>query len=266
MSDVPAEPAQPCAAATVLDAVAGVPGWYELPQIALNEYFIGLTHYPPLRMTGDLAEIGVHQGRSAIHLAMHLLPRQRLYLCDPSEHMAEVGRRVQAHAAGTVIAYRGLSQLLDETDIPNASCRFIRIDGEHSRRAIQHDMDLADRILRPNGIVNLDDFYNPVFAGLTAGLYAWLEQHPGRFEVLLAGFSQGYLCRPGFVNLYMHHMRGLPDHLRANGFADFSFNRSGPGSDCLTVGITGRRFDRDWLMEETDYNDPAGPGGRVLTW
>ncbi len=243
-----------------------IPGWYGREHVAMADFFLGLTRFPELGMVGDIAEVGVYEGRSALHLAMHLAADETLYLCDPYERMPEVTVRVQATTPGRVIGHRGFSQLLDAAAIPSNSCRYIRIDGNHTRRAIRHDMDLAHRILRQNGVINLDDFFHPTFAGVTYGVFEWMAENRGAFELLLVGMSQGFLCRPSFINHCMQHMRGLPDHLRACGVENFSLTRASSASDCLAVGITHRQFDRDWLMEETDYGNTEGPEGRRLVW
>jgi hypothetical protein len=245
-----------------------VPGWYSREHAAMGGFFLGLTRFPELGMIGDLAEVGVYEGRSAAHLALHLQPGERLHLSDPYERMPQVAEYVQGAACegATVVGHRGFSQLLDEAAIPSNSCRYIRIDGNHTRRAVRHDMDLAHRILRANGVINLDDFFHPTFAGVTYAVFEWMAENRGAFELLLVGMSQGFLCRPSFINHYMHHMRGLPDFLRAAGVENFSLTRASSASDCLAVGITHRQFDRDWLLEETDYGNVEGPEGRRLVW
>lgn len=245
-----------------------VPGWYSREHAAMGGFFLSLTRFPELGMVGDVAEVGVYEGRSALHLALHLQPGEKLYLCDPYDQMPRVTKRVQAAApdGATVIGHRGFSQLLDEAAIPSNSCRYVRIDGNHTRRAIRHDLDLAHRILRQNGVVNLDDFFHPTFAGVTYGVFEWMAENRGAFELLLVGMSQGFLCRPSFINHYMHHMRNMPEFLRGAGVEDFSLTRASSASDCLAVGITHRQLDRDWLMEETDYGNPEGEAGRRLVW
>ncbi len=241
-----------------------VPGWYGREGVAMSEFFLGLTRFPELGMVGDIAEIGVFEGRSALHLGMHVAAGEKLHLFDIYDKMPLVAELVQASTAGTVVGQRLFSQLIDETIIPSNSCRYIRIDGNHTRRAVWDDMGIADRILRQNGVVNLDDFFNPVFFGVTHAVLEWISLNPKRFDILLVGHSQAYLCRPSYTNFFMNKMRGLPEHLRSCGIEDFSLCRASGPSDCITVGITHRMHDRDWLMSETDYANVTGPEGRVL--
>jgi len=140
---------------------------------------------------------------------------------------------------------------------------FLRIDGNHTRRAIRHDLSVARRILTEGGIVNLDDFLHPNFLGATYGAIEWMTEHKDAFELLLVGFSQAYLCWPSFINHYMFAMRKLPDHLRLAGVTDISLSRASGPRDCLAVGIHSRLYDRDWLMSETDYSNIEGPTGRT---
>ena len=217
-------------------------------------------------MLGDIAEIGTYQGRSALHLVHHLHGRGgKLYLFDPYEKMPLVADMLRRHVPdATVIGHRIFSQMIDESIVPTKSVRFLRVDGNHTRRAIRHDLSVAHRILTEAGIVDLDDFFSPSFVGVTYGALEWMTEHKGAFELLLAGFGHGYLCRPSFINHYMSAMRKLPDYLRVAGVTDFSLVRASGPSDCLAVGIFPRRFDRDWLMSETDYSDVTGPSGRTL--
>lgn len=252
-----------------LDIIADIPGWYYPEGLAMNEFFLD-QNFPEYEgmSNGDIAEIGVYEGRSAVHLAYHLRAGETLHLFDPYEKIPVVAEMVGKHAApGTsVIGRRTFSQLIDWSMVPDRSVRFLRIDGNHVRRAMHHDLDVAHRIVTEAGIVNLDDVFDPMFAGMTYGMFEWLTEHRGAFELILVGFTQGYLCRPSFIAHYMQQMRALPDYLRTAGVSDFSLVRASGPSDCVTVGITKRRYDRDWLMSETDYSDTDGPGGRRLEY
>ncbi len=251
-----------------LRIIEPIPGWYGREGAVMNEFFLDRCLNAELGMAGDLAEIGVFEGRSATHLARQLAAGQTLHLFDLLERVHDVAERIRPLLpAGTAVrSHRLLSQMITGSHLADASLRFIRIDAMHTRKAIRNDLAVAHRTLAENGIVNLDDMFHVGMAGVTFGAIEWLVENRGAFEMLLVGFGQAYLCRPSFVSHYMDEMRWLPELMRGVGVTDFSFVRQSAATDCLTVGIHHRLHDRDWLMHETDYSNPEGPTGRRLEY
>lgn len=246
---------------------AEVPGFYALESAVLLEFFIDCIDTQGDIFSGDILEVGTFQGKSARHLAMHARPGETLYLCDPFEGMPAVAEAVQQHCAGHVRGFRAFSSQISPAEIADNSVRFAYLDGEHGRNAIMTDMALADRVLRAEGIAILDDFLNPEFMGVTIGAIEWMTTHPGRFTIILASTGKAVLCRPGFVAFYLRLVRDfMPRFFREAGYTDFTLSRSSWASDCVTIGLTGRRADLDFIMRETDFEDMDAARRVTLTF
>ncbi len=235
---------------------ADVPGYYALESAALIEFFFDVIDEHPQFFRGDVLEIGTYEGRSALHLASRIRPGETLHLCDPYDNFPAAAARVQEHCQGHVHAMHGFSFQIGPADIADGSVRFAYLDGEHGRNAILNDMAVADRVLRPEGIAILDDFLNPEFMGVTIGAIEWMTLNPGRLQILLASTGKAVLCRPGMIPYLMRMIRdAMPRFFRECGYSDFTLSRGAWPSDCVTVGLLGRRFDLDFITRETDVND-----------
>ena len=78
----------------------------------------------------------------------------------------------------------------------------MHIDGEMSGDAIRSSLDLASRLLAPEGIVTVHGFFNVSYPQITREIFANLERHPYRFSLFLSGYGKAYLCRPEYFRLY----------------------------------------------------------------
>lgn len=56
--------------------------------------------------------------------------------------------------------------------------RFIHIDGEHSRKVLAGDLELATAVMDPAGILVLDDMLHPGYPTLMVAVHEYLERHP----------------------------------------------------------------------------------------
>lgn len=238
------------------DKFEHVAGYYDVVSAALIEFFFDVIDEHPQFFSGDILEIGTYEGRSARHLAMHVRPGETLHLCDPYDRFPDVVREVQEDCLGHVHGMHGFSWQIGPDDIADRSVRLAYIDGEHGRNAILNDVAVADRVLRPEGIAILDDFLNPEFMGVTIGAIEWMALNPGRLQMLLASSGKAVLCRPSAIPYLMRTIRdSMPQFFRACGYENFTLSRSAWPSDCVTVGLTGRRYDLDFITRETDVND-----------
>jgi SAM-dependent methyltransferase len=68
----------------------------------------------------------------------------------------------------------------DLLSILGSPARFISVDGAHTSAAVLHDLNLAERLLAPGGIVAIDDFLNPRAIGVSEGAYRYFLTREGR--------------------------------------------------------------------------------------
>ena len=140
-------------------------------------------------VAGPVVEIGPFEGRFFIALAKALAPgetalgidlfdwpnpqvQDRLTAnCD--KHGVETGRRTIWKADSRVMQPAELLAKLG-----GRLARFIHIDGEHSRKVLSGDLELATAVLDAAGIIVLDDMLHPGYPTLMVAVHDYLERHP----------------------------------------------------------------------------------------
>ncbi|MDQ6949614.1 MAG: class I SAM-dependent methyltransferase, partial [Actinomycetota bacterium] len=146
-------------------------------------------------VTGDILEIGVYRGKSAVLLGYLRRERERLVLCDPfkqpdtptgaaptrsaaadefvwypevtrDEFLTTYGRY---HAQPPVLYQCPSSELATHENV--RTFRLIHIDGSHAYENVRSDIGLASRMLLPQGLVILDDYRSFHTPGASAAIW-----------------------------------------------------------------------------------------------
>jgi hypothetical protein len=191
-----------------------IDGWmYQTTALAMMEL---LWVQEEAGLAGNIAEIGVHHGCSALALvaaarrdealiAIDLFDRQDLNLDDSGkgslaafhEHLSTLfpQARVQTIAKSS-LDIRGA-----EKDHGLIDLRFFSVDGGHTKALTVNDLEIADASLALHGVAVLDDVFNANWPGVASGLFAFLGRTPD-----LAPFAifpnKVFLCRGSFRDFY----------------------------------------------------------------
>lgn len=172
----------------VIDAI---PGWFYEPDLSLFKLLLDTTSVEG----GDLAELGVFKGRSAVLLADRLQPGEELTLIDTFEDAADnldnrqenvdyyrdltrreferyyraaLGRSVDQDPRVRVV--QGLSS--EVCDHARLGChRFVHIDASHLYDQVVIDLRSAQQLLMPDGVVVLDDYRSAHTPGTAAAVW-----------------------------------------------------------------------------------------------
>lgn len=159
-----------------------IPGWFFPADFRLFDFLLSS------QAGGDLAEIGVYNGASAILLGLHVRPGETLTVCDlfdlpepdaPNRPESESLYRDLTREAFEqnylsvlsrlpVILQTSSLRLLDH--VRPGSCRFVHIDGSHLYDFVRSDIQTARAVLQPEGIVALDDWCSWDTAGVGVAL------------------------------------------------------------------------------------------------
>jgi hypothetical protein len=167
--------------------LADVPGWFPALDQMLFTWF--LDRQKTAGIKGDLLELGVYMGKSAILLGHHLQDGERFTVCDLFEGDAPDGAN-QAEAAKS---YASLTQQAFERNylsfhdtlptvitgpsslvsgkVAPGTCRFVHIDASHLYEHVYGDIGAAHDLLLPEGVVVLDDFRSEHTPGVSVA--AW---------------------------------------------------------------------------------------------
>ena len=223
------------------EKIDAIPGWFGFHSYALWRSLLDFQKAEGLR--GDLFEIGVWRGRSAAVLASYQRAGETLYLCD---------LKVDGEAAGAAFASVGADPKVvaisaPSTELPSRldlramhhSMRWMHIDGEHTGPAVYGELEVAHQIVRPDGLVVIDDFFSPRYPANTTEAVRYLEKNPFHFRLFAVAFNKGYFCRPESLAKYMDFAAGgLSDALLGYGCKTTLFKTTG-AFDTDAIGITG---------------------------
>lgn len=181
-----------------------------------------------LRIAGHLFEIGVHHGKSAILLARMLRDAEWLGVCDVFEQQhlnvdrsgegsRELFTRNLATFAATAVqhvrifAKRSDALLAGDT---TTTCRLFHIDGGHRPENVFADMATASRALLSDGVVVVDDVFNPSWPGVGEGVYDFMRRNPNALAPMIIGGNKVTFVRP----TALAHYRASLDALASGAF------------------------------------------------
>ena len=210
-----------------LDETRDVEGWF----FPVDAYLFGFVDEIQRRegIGGNLFEIGVHHGKTAIFLARMRREGELVGVCDVFDQQelnrdrsgegnrAIFERNLRGHAL-RVFARASNSLTPEDT---TTGCRFFHIDGGHGAEDVVNDLTVAARALLPDGIVAVDDLFNPNWPGVGEGFYRFIAARPDVFVPLLIGGNKVLLARPGAAARYERHWGGAGDAVDAPFAFDF---------------------------------------------
>lgn len=167
-----------------------IPGWLYPEDILIFQEINDVQGQDDVR--GDLLEIGVYQGKSAILMGYFTRFDERLVVCDLFESPAKTSENRSENQLWYANLTRGLFEanyLRFHPELPSlVACpsthlirkarlkrnfRLVHIDGSHLYSIVQKDLHIARRLLIRNGIVVIDDYRSVHTPGVAAA--AWQE-------------------------------------------------------------------------------------------
>ena len=196
-----------------------VRGWLQPGALAVLWSILEFQERADIR--GDVAEIGVYHGRLFIMLALSLRFGERAHAIDPFT-MPATGRfrtEFEANLAAAAIdpSRVDIHEILSEVIVAGSAARYlgteprlISIDGAHTRENVMHDLALAEECLSQQGIISVDDFFNPWCADLSEGVFEFLRHNRNLVPIALVdssgpratGAPKLLLARPVSAEMY----------------------------------------------------------------
>ena len=155
-------------------------------------------------IAGDVLEIGVYQGLSAIAVATLRAPGARMYAVDlfekletdpgygsGSNYRKEFEANMQSFFGNqdfvnSIIAAYGE---LKPSDLPQ-TFSFCHVDGGHSPEETYADLTLAGNALLSGGLLALDDYFNPQHPGVCEGAIIFNQRHPNVLKPIAIGYNK----------------------------------------------------------------------------
>lgn len=140
-------------------------------------------------IAGNFAEIGAFEGRFLIAMAHCLQPGEKALGMDIFEWPnPEVKDRFEANCTKHGIGPdRRITWKVDsgtttagevQAKLAGSPIRMFHVDGEHSRKALSKDLELATAAIAAGGLIVLDDMLHPGYPTLMVAVQTYLERHP----------------------------------------------------------------------------------------
>jgi hypothetical protein len=198
-----------------------IPGWFtksdqKVFSIFLNEH----------RQSGDLLEIGVYRGKSAVFIANFLRPDEVFHVCDifemdinESENRDEVSKSYEGlNLKNFKSTFLSFHKTLPEIHVCNSKdlsakliqndFRFIHIDGSHLYDYVKNDLAFASlRIRESDGIIAMDDFRSAHTPGVAAAM--WEIILGGSLVPVVITGTKAYLAHPNNILDYRSISKSL---------------------------------------------------------
>lgn len=170
------------------------------------------------KITGGLAEIGVHHGKLFFLLALSRQAGEKslaidLFEDDEMNASTRFGGRSRAfstHAARLNVTLESTevqkadSLTLTADDILSrvARVRIFSVDGGHLYHHVAHDLPLALSTLAPGGVIIVDDFCNSEWPEVTSATYDFVRAQDGKIVPAILTRNKLYLAPPDIASAY----------------------------------------------------------------
>lgn len=182
-----------CGRAKDKSDVSSIPGWFQPQDQKLFRWFLGEQKRRPI--VGDLAELGVYMGKSAIVIGEYLRPGETFTVIDLFESpafdddnsvenantYADLTQRVfeanylRFHVELPTVVKAPSSEILDHASA--GAHRFVHVDASHLYEHVQTDVASARVLLHESGVVAFDDIQSHHTPGVAAAV--WSAVHNG---------------------------------------------------------------------------------------
>ena len=156
---------------------------------------------------GDVAEIGVAFGRSAIALSNYRQSTEKLYLFDlcvdvPQE---EAQANIDKYGTGDNIEWRvgDTTLLTPETLSFDRTIKFLHVDGSHEHGAVLKDLSTFSTKMSNGGVIVMDDYNDQEYPGVNSGTLQFLFENPD-WVLFAIGQNKAYICQREHYDRYIN--------------------------------------------------------------
>lgn len=226
---------------------AWVAGWFSNQAIATWDSL--LTLQTALGLRGNLLEIGVFKGKSAVLMVLHSRPQETCVFVDPALRKEAIDV-IEIIRPQNNVWLRDMSQNIrgdERLQSLAGTFRWIHVDGEHSGRAVMNDLEIAEGLLSPEGIICLDDFMSAAYPQVAMAAYRFLDCRSREFSLFLNGFNKGYICRTMYAPTYLRFLKErMLDELNRRGLTDVTIWKTTEPADMNCFGLTQQYLQYDY--------------------
>jgi hypothetical protein len=183
------------------------------------------------KCSGNVAEIGIHHGKSFIPLAKLCRGDEQALAVDCFddqsknidksgkgdkkiflEHCkkAKVKRKVVVLSKDSnKLRPKGIKGAL-KNDLP---IRLFSVDGSHTKQCTHHDLRLASNTMHDLGVIIIDDYLHLHWPGVRAGVDAFLGER-NDWRPFYLGYNKLFLCRSKYYKLFWKVFENIETDIR----------------------------------------------------
>jgi len=159
---------------------------------------------------GDLCELGVYQGKSAIGLGSMARADERLFCFDTFHEIPQEAVENNVHrfcpdlGDRLICIQQNLATLqTSPSQVRPKSVRFLHLDAVHDHPSVLNDLRNFVPLLTPEAILVLDDCFDPEWPGVPTAMTEFCLSDIGwHIRPFAATRSKMYLCARSHVEIY----------------------------------------------------------------
>lgn len=161
-------------------------------------------------ITGDLCEIGVAKGKSAICLSNFKRKTDKFYLYDNfSENdrlIADSNLHVYGNHDNIVWKVCDTTKLNVESMTGLSKFRLLHIDGCHEHWAVLSDLKLFSKQMFNDGVIVVDDFNDYEYPGVNSAVHEFClsDYNEKDWRIFAIGDNKAYLCTKEYLAFYRY--------------------------------------------------------------
>jgi hypothetical protein len=175
-------------------------------------------YQPSVDTNGSVGEIGVHHGKLFILLDLLRRPGEKSFAVDLFDDQVEnvdqsglgdirrFSENLERYSRGpqSVVMFRRNSIGLRPEELLEACgpARLLSVDGGHTAECTLNDLKIADAILTERGIVVVDDYFNPMWPDVSAGVGQYILDSSTTLRPFAIAPNKLFLARPEWHDEY----------------------------------------------------------------
>jgi hypothetical protein len=180
-----------------------VEGWFYPKDIIIMHGILKELQRPK----GDVCEIGVAYGKSAIAISQ-FIGNNNFYLYDlfseESKNIAASNIKKFGNDSNLIWRLENTTELRTDDIVFENELRFLHIDGCHEHSAVLSDLILFNNKMKDDGIIALDDFQDQEYPGVNSAVFEFSlsAMNYKNWRVFAIGDNKAYMCQMKYRELY----------------------------------------------------------------
>jgi hypothetical protein len=184
---------------------AEVEGWFYPIDIVI---LYGIFNEIQKDLTGDLCEIGVAYGKSAITVSNFKQPKDNLYLYDifSEDIKNKAYENIKKFGKDKNIIWR----IQDTTDLRfenldfENNLKFLHVDGCHEHSVVLNDLTVFSAKMKEWGVICVDDFNDYEYPGVNSAVcqFIFSKHNYNNWKIFAIGHNKAFLCQQKYHKDY----------------------------------------------------------------